>query len=109
MNPGAEEPSVGDLVERLIDDGKAYAEAEARLARARVEQKLLGYRSAAIYGGAALVAALTALVCLAVTLVLALASLIGPLAGGLAATLLVAAVAGGLFYLARDKLEKPGG
>lgn len=108
MSPEDEEPSVGELVERLIGDGKAYAEAEVNLARARVEERLLGYRSAAIYGGAALAAALAALVCLAVTLVLALASLIGPLAGGLAATLLVAALAGGLFYLAREKLGKAG-
>lgn len=108
MASADEEPSVGDLVERLIDDGRAYAEAEVALARARVEQKVAGYRSAAIYGGAALVAALTALVCLAVTLVLALASLIGPLAGGLAATLLVGALAGALFYLAREQLGKAG-
>jgi hypothetical protein len=106
--PGDEEPSVGDLVERLIDDGRAYAEAEVNLARARIEQRVASYRTAAIFGGSAVAAALVALICFAVTLVLALASLIGPLAGGLAATLLVAALAGGLFYVASDKWRKAG-
>ncbi len=106
--PGDEDPSVGELVERLIDDGRAYAQAEINLARARAERKMAGYRTAAILGGAGLVAGLVALVCLAVTLVLALASLIGPLGGGLAATLLVGALAAVLFYMARDRLGNGG-
>jgi HEAT repeat protein len=106
--PEDEEPSVGDLVERLVDDGKAYARAEAALARARIDERVAVFRPIAIYGGAAAAVALTALIAFAVTLVLALASLVGPLGGGLLATALLAATAAALAYVARRKLETGG-
>jgi hypothetical protein len=91
---------VGDFVERLIDDGKAYAQAEIHLARARAEAKVAEYRTAALLGLGAAAMALTALITLFVTIALALATVIGPLAGGLIATVVAAATASALGYSA---------
>ena len=94
---------IGETVGRLIDDGKAYARAEVDLARVRALMLVERYRSAAILAAAALLFAIGALVALAMTAVLSLANLIGPLGGGLAATLLIGGIAGLLAYLAREQ------
>jgi len=94
---------IGETVGRLIDDGKAYARAEVDLARVRALMLVERFRSAAILAAAALLFAIGALVALAMTAVLSLANLIGPLGGGLAATLLIGGIAGLLAYLARER------
>lgn len=100
--------SVRVLVGRLIDDGKAYAKAEADLVRIRVENEVATYRKAAILGAVGAMFAVSSIICLCLTLVLAFVHLFGPLVGGLIATLLVGAVAAILFYLGYRSIEKNG-
>jgi hypothetical protein len=80
------EESIGEIFARLIEDARAYAQAELKLlnelARHRLGLVRLGL--IALLAGAALV--LAAAIGLVVGLVLALATLIGPLLAGLAAT-----------------------
>ena len=102
-----EDRPIGEIVGRLIDDGKAYARAEIGLVRARVDNHVDRFRPIVILGVGALLCGLAALVALAVTLVLALASLIGPLGGGLAATAIFAAIAALLAFLIKKKLGDP--
>jgi uncharacterized protein (DUF697 family) len=93
----------------LIEDGKAYAQAEIGLARLRVELFAAGYREAAIFGTAAALFGLVGLITLFVTIALSLATLLGPLAGGLIATLLAFGIAGLLGWLAKKRLDARNG
>ena len=99
------EEDFGEFVGRLFDDTKAYAAAEFDLARIKVEEKALAYRASAILVAVAAVLGLAAVITLFVTITLALATLIGPLAGGLVATLLAAGGAAAALLIARTKLE----
>jgi fatty acid desaturase len=91
-----DEPPIGELFGRLIDDGKAYAKAEIDLVRAQAEAQAERAKLPAILGGGAIAFGLAAVIALVLTLVLSLASLLGPLAGGLLATLIAVLVAVGL-------------
>ena len=70
MNPGADmdddldEPPIGELFGRLIDDGKAYAQAEVDLVRARVEGEVDRAKLPAILGGGAIAFAFSAVLAL---------------------------------------------
>ena len=97
---GPDEAPIGELFGRLIDDGKAYAHAEVDLVRARAESQVDRAKLPLILGGAALAFGFASIIALVLTLVLALASLLGPLGGGLLATLIVVLVAGGLGFAA---------
>lgn len=92
----ADEPPIGDLFGRLIDDGKAYAQAEVDLVRARVEGQATRAKWPAILGGGAIAFAFASVIAFVLTLVLTLAGLLGPLGGGLLATFIALLVAGGL-------------
>lgn len=92
----ADEKPVGELFGRLIDDGKAYAKAEVDLVRARAEAQAERAKLPAILGVGAIAFGFAAVIALVLTMVLALASLLGPLAGGLLATVIAMFVAGGL-------------
>ena len=112
MRPGADlhgsdEAPIGDLFGQLIDDGKAYARAEVDLVRARAVGQAERAKWPAIFGGAALAFGFAAVIALVLTIVLALASLLGPLGGGLMATLIILLIAGGL-ALAAVKSWKAG-
>ena len=102
MAPGADmddevdEAPIGELFGRLIDDGKAYAQAEVDLVRARAEGQVERAKWPAILGGGAIAFGFASVIALVLTLVLTLASLLGPLGGGLLATLIAMLVAGGL-------------
>lgn len=89
------EESVGDLVGRLIEDGRTYARAEIDLlkeiARHRAEKARTGL-ILLVAGGVLLLSSLTALV---LGLVLGLAELTGPLLAGL----IIAALLAGTGYL----------
>lgn len=97
---------IGEMVARLVDEGKAYARAEFDLARARLDVRMVRLRAVALLGGLALLFAIGALIALSMTAVLTLAGLLGPLGGGLAATALIAAVAATLAYLAKARWER---
>ncbi|WP_162888070.1 phage holin family protein [Sphingomonas mesophila] len=97
---------IGETVSRLVDEGKAYARAELDVARAKLDVKMVRIKAVAALGGIALLLVIGAFVALAMTAVLALASLLGPLGGGLAATLLIAGLAGLFAFLAYKRWSK---
>jgi hypothetical protein len=96
------EESVGDLIGRLIEDGRTYARAEIDLlkeiARHRAERARTGL-ILLVGGGVLLLSSLTALILGAV---LGLAALTGPLLAGILIALLLA---GGGYLLVRIGLK----
>ena len=94
--PGDNDRPIGELVHELIEDGKAYARAEVGLVKAVATAKANALKLPAILFGTAFLLALAGIVALAVGVAMGLATLVGPLAGGLIAFLLFAAIAGGL-------------
>lgn len=97
---------IGELVQELIEDGKAYARAEADVVRAILTSKVKAAKTPSILFGTALLLLLAAVVGLAVGVALALATLIGPLAGGFVTFLLFAAVAGALGWFGARRLRE---
>ncbi|MEO7864872.1 MAG: phage holin family protein [Sphingomicrobium sp.] len=102
--PPADDPSIGELTARLIDEGKTYLGAEANLAQVKVKARLSRFGRAAELGGAALLFGLAALMALAVTLVIGLAHLLGPFGGGLLAVAIFAVPAIALAYAAKRSI-----
>ena len=92
------EDSIGDLVGRLIEDGRAYARAEVDLLRQIARHRASRARTGLILVGAGALLGLTALTALVLGLVLGLATLVGPLLAGL---IVAAALAGTGFLLVR--------
>lgn len=95
-----EEETIGALIGRLAEDGKAYARAEIGYYRTLATAKLGEIRNGVILGAAALVIALCSVTALLVGLILSLATLVGP---GFATLIVIAgalAVAGLLGWLA---------
>jgi hypothetical protein len=101
-----EDQPIGELFGRLIDEGKAYARAELGLARATAEAKAEAAKKPVLLGAASLMLLFAGVIVLCMTLALALATLVGPLAGGLIATLIIFAIAYGLFLWARQEAGK---
>ena len=99
-----EEP-IGELVGRLIDEGKGYARAELGLARAKAEAKADSYKLPALLLAGAFLFLQAAVVVLCLAIADGLATLIGPLGGGLVATLVALGIAGGLAYYAKRLLD----
>ncbi|HEU4969576.1 phage holin family protein [Sphingomonas sp.] len=91
---------IGQLFSQLVDDGKRYARAEVELYKAKAADKAQPLKRAAIFAGAALTLALSAVTALLVGLILALQTLVGPLAATLIVVLVTLAIAGGLGYAA---------
>ena len=79
--------------DELIDEGMAYAKAELGLAKATAEAKADSAKKPIMVGFAALLFLQAAATVLAITIALALATLVGPLAGGLIATLVTLGIA----------------
>lgn len=100
------ERPVGELVQELVDEGKAYARAEIDLAKTIATAKAKALALPAGLLVAALFVAMAALTALAVGVVLALATLIGPLAAGAAGLLIFAAVAGGLAWYGIERAKR---
>lgn len=101
-----DEKPIGELFGQLIDEGKAYAKAELGLAKVTAEAKAEAAKKPAVLGAAALLFLIAGVVVLCMTLALALTTLIGPLAGGLIAALVTFGIAGLLYLLARQEMEK---
>jgi hypothetical protein len=89
-----QEESIGELFGRLVEDGRAYAEAELKLARVIAEYRAqrAGRALGLLAGG--LLLALSAMTALVVGAVLGLAQYMSPFLAGL----LVAAILAGLGY-----------
>ena len=100
------ERPIGELVHELIEDGKAYARAEIDVLKAMAAAKVNALKLPAILFGAAFVLLLAAITALAYGVAAGLAILIGPLAGGLVAFVLFAAVAGALIWVGVKKLRE---
>ena len=100
-----EEAPIGELVGRLIDQGKGYARAEVGLAKAIATAKVDAFKLPVGLFVAALLFVIAGVVTFCITLALALATLIGPLAGGLVATVTAFAIAGGLAFITMKKLQ----
>lgn len=89
------EESVGELVSRLVEDGRAYARAEVDLVKRIARHRANRAKSGAILLGIGVTLLLCSLTALVLALVLGLATLIGPFGAGMA-VFLVLAVAGGI-------------
>ena len=103
---GENDRPIGELVHQLIEDGKAYARAEAEVAKSIAAAKANALKIPAILLGGAFLLGLGAIVALAVGVALGLATLIGPLAGGVLAFILFAALAGGLGWYGIKRLRE---
>lgn len=109
MNEGGDEVDetpIGELFGQLIDEGKAYARAELGLAKATAEAKAEKAKKPALLAAASLMFLIAGVVVMCMTMALALATLVGPLAGGLIASLATFAIAYGLFAWARQEAGK---
>jgi len=102
---GDDERPIGEIVGRLIDEGKDYARAELGLVRATAMVKAEGYKLPAILFGVAILVAQAAVAVLAFTLFLGLAPWIGTVLAGLLTGAIVLGVAGLLVWLAVRKLR----
>ena len=106
-DPGPPPPErpIGELVSELIDEGKAYAQAEISLAKAIAAAKAKALALPAALFGLAFILALAAVTALAVGVVMALETFIGPLAAGFVGMLIFAAIAGGLGWWGYQRLR----
>lgn len=103
--PGDERP-IGELVNQLVEQGKAYAHAELGVAKAVASAKVGGLKVPAILLGVAVVLIQAAVTVLAVALFLALLPLIGPLLAGIAAFAIFAGLAAGLGWRAIEIVRR---
>ncbi|BBD97984.1 phage holin family protein [Sphingobium amiense] len=77
--PDAADDSVRATFARLIEDGRAYASAEAEKQKLRAGIVAVGVRNAAILGVIALILVFAAIVALLIGLIFALAQVIAPI------------------------------
>jgi hypothetical protein len=109
-----QEESIGDLLGRLVEDGRAYAEAEIALVKAIAAHRAVRARRAAILLAAGILLIFLAALALMFGAVLGLAALLGPMGAGLAifavlalaGYVLVRLGAAGVRGLGRDDEEK---
>lgn len=102
---GQDEPSIRETVGQLLDDGRAYAQAEIDLAKLKAQAQVARYQKAAIFGGIAAAFGLAALVAFAMTLVIGFARLLGPFGGGAVAVLVLGLGAFAFVKLAQGALQ----
>jgi len=86
--------SVGELVGRLIEDGRDYAAAELALLKEIARYRAARAKTGAILVGAGVTLLMSALTALVMGLVLTLAQLINPALAGLVVALVLALVGG---------------
>lgn len=104
--PGDNDRPIGELVHELVEDGKAYARAEAEVVKAIATAKANALKLPAMIFGTAFLLSVAAIVALAVGVAMGLATLIGPLAGGIVAFLLFGGIAGGLGWYGAKRLRE---
>ena len=102
---GDERP-IGELVPELVEDGKAYAQAELGVAKAIATAKAGSLKVPAILLGAALLFAQAAVTVLAVAVFLGLLALMGPVLAGLVAFIIFAGAAGGLAWFGVERAKR---
>jgi hypothetical protein len=101
-----EPPSYGELAKQLVEDAKAYAEAEIELIKAIAGAKARALILPAVLFGIAALAALAGITALAVGVVLALAKFLGPLLAGAVGLLIFGALAAGLGWYGAERMRR---
>ena len=103
---GQEPDGIGDLVHRLVADGKAFAQAEVNLYKTIGTEKAKSLVTPAILLVSAVILAHAAFLALVATLFVGLASLLdSDTLGGLVTVLILAVLAGITGYLGVSKLS----
>jgi hypothetical protein len=112
LKPPAEDPSnqrpdqpVGELIGRILEDGKAYALAELNVVKAIAEERISAFKAPAIALVAALLVSQAAIIIFALGITLALANLVGGLLAGIIGFLVFGGIAGGLVWWASTKIR----
>lgn len=103
--PAPERP-IGDLVQELVEEGKAYAKAEIDLAKAIAATKARALALPSALFGAAFLLLQAAVTAVALGVFMVLYWVMGPILAGLAAFLIFAALAGGLAWYAIQRLRR---
>ena len=103
--PGGSDRPIGEIVGQLVDDGKAYAQAEIDIVKAIAASKAKALVLPAMLLGTAVLIALASLSALAIGLFFTLLAVMPALAAGLLAFLIFAAIAGLLGWLGVNKLK----
>lgn len=104
--PGAgPERPIGELIHQLIDDAKAYANAEIAVVKAIAAQKGRALILPAALLGLASLCGLAGISALALGVVMSLAWVLGPLLAGLVGMLVFSAIAGVLGWVAVNRLK----
>lgn len=98
-----EPEGVGDLLHRLVEDGKTYAKAEVNYYKTVGTERVSALKTPAILGVLAILFAHAAFLALCATLFVGLASLMSDTLAGLLTVLILAGVGGLLGYLAYSK------
>ena len=106
VDPPPEPPSYGELAKQLVEDAKAYAEAEIELVKAIAGAKARALILPAVLFGIAVLAALAGITALALGAVLALAKFLGPLLAGVAGLLIFGALAAGLGWYGAQRVRR---
>ena len=96
---------VGELISRVLEDGKAYALAELNVVKAIAEEKASAFKMPAIAAVAALLVSQAAIIVLALGITMALATLVGPLLAGIIGFLVFAGIAGSLGWWAFSRIR----
>ena len=104
--PPVGERPIGELVHQLVEDGKAYARAEAEVAKAMASDKVAAYKLPAILLFTALLVLQAAINALAFGICLWLLPMIGPILAGLVGFLIFAAGAGLPAWVAMRKIKE---
>jgi uncharacterized membrane protein len=104
-----EPEGVGDLLHRLVEDGKAYAKAEVNYYKTYGSERVSAYKTPVILGLGALLFAHAAFLALIATLFVALASLMSDTLAGLLTVVICLGIAGVLGYLAYSKIKAASG
>ena len=105
-SPPPPERPIGELVHELVEEGKAYAQAELDLAKAIATAKAKALALPAALFAVAFIVALAAVTALAVGVVIALAKFLGPLLAGVAGLLIFGGLAAGLAWWGAEKARR---
>ena len=97
--------SIGEIIGKIVTDGRELAEAELDLIKAKAISEAMGYKVPALLFAGAFLFAMGAMIALFWGIAAALATLIGPLGGGLAGAAIALLAAGLLAMVAKSKLE----
>jgi hypothetical protein len=105
-DPAPPERPIGELVQELVDEGKAYAKAELDVVKAIAAAKGKALILPAGLFGAAFVLAQAAIFAIAMGVFMELYAFLDPLLAGLISFVLFAAVAGGFAWYGVERLKR---